>query len=167
MNEIQSKKCHTGPALNVKGKLRSIFVLVMFLLSSCSKAAKDTVEQSITFKPSNISIIAEAPTTVESFQRGLKFRTRLDEKRGMIFNFGVTWQLSFWMHDTRIPLEIIFLDMNLKIVDIQEMEPCTESDPSRCPVYPSKKPAMYAVEVNKDFSKRYGIREGDFIVVNP
>lgn len=117
--------------------------------------------EKITFIRTGVTITAERPVSMEAFGKGLMFRTSLPEMEGMVFYFDSTDRHAFWMYNTKIPLEILFLDELLTIVDIQEMEPCTAKNSSACPHYVANKPARYAVEVNRDFSKRHGIRVGD------
>jgi len=59
-------------------------------------------------------------------------------------------QVNFWMKDTLIPLDIIFINKDLRIVDIIQAVPC-KKDP--CKVYTPKNKAKYVLEVNKDFAK--------------
>ena len=72
----------------------------------------------------------------------------------MLFVFQDSQIRSFWMANTLIPLDIAYIDENLRIVDIQAMEPQTED------TYPSAKPAMFALEVNQGWFEAKGIGVG-------
>ena len=104
--------------------------------------------------------IADNPLT---HMRGLMFRSHLPENEGMLFVFNDSNYRSFWMVNTSIPLDIIFISETGRIVDIQQMEPCrTIAD--YCKVYRSREKARYVLEVNRGFSERNGIRIGDRMV---
>ena len=100
--------------------------------------------------------IADTPLRRE---RCLMFRTSLDDKSGMLFIFDTQQPLAFWMKNTLIPLAIAYIDKERKIVDIQEMVPAVmgEMFPKN---YPSKAPAMYALEMPKGWFTRNGVKIG-------
>ncbi len=72
-------------------------------------------------------------------------RTALNSNSGMLFVFDAMGIYPFWMKNTRIPLDILWLDENLHIVDSASMTPCI-TDP--CPVYTPDQAARYALEIN-------------------
>ena len=82
------------------------------------------------------------------------YRTELPEGRGMLFIFPDSRIRSFWMSNTVIPLDIAYLDENLRIVDIQTMEP-ESLDP-----HESARPAMFALEVPAGWFREKGIVSG-------
>ena len=88
--------------------------------------------------------------------RGLMFRERMDENQGMLFVFPAEESLSFWMKDTPLPLDIIFLGADRTIVTIRENTvPFSETS------VPSDRPAQYVVEVNAGFAARHRLAPGD------
>ncbi len=91
-------------------------------------------------------------------QLGLMFRKHMDEKDGMLFIFPSEEMQSFWMRNTFIPLDMVFVNASKKIVTIQKATQ-TLSDQS----YPSAAPAMYVIEVNGGFCSTHNINEGDRI----
>jgi len=106
----------------------------------------------------NVEIVA----TPEEWSKGLMFRSQLHENSGMFFAFTDEQKRTFWMKNTLIPLDIIFVSSDFIVVDIKEnFQPC-KADP--CPTYTSKYPAKYVLEVNAGFVGRNGIREGDKII---
>jgi uncharacterized membrane protein (UPF0127 family) len=102
----------------------------------------------------------EVVTTPPDQARGLMYRRSLDKDSGMLFIFGEEAPRSFWMKNTLIPLDMIFVSADLVIVDITTMQPCT-TDP--CPSYTSRQPAKYVVEVNADYCRSHNIVIGDKI----
>lgn len=100
----------------------------------------------------------ELSQTEEERLKGLMKREHLPADQGMIFIYGHEQPLSFWMKDTLIPLDIIYLDKNKTIVKIiHRALPCEQIT---CPGYPSVKPAQYVLEINADLSKKLEIKEG-------
>lgn len=128
-------------------------------------AAASTLRR-VTFLPANATIMAEVADTEQMRQRGLMFRTHLGEDKGMIFYFDQTGYHAFYMYNTRIPLSVIFLNENLRIVDIQEMGPCLELNPSACPVYTPSAACKYVIEVNPGFVLKHGIKPGGMIKIH-
>jgi uncharacterized protein len=87
--------------------------------------------------------------------QGLMYRTHMGEFQGMLFLFDKPAPQAFWMHNTYISLDIIYVNEKKEVVSIQKSA-AVQSDQS----LPSLKPAQYVVEVNAGFSDRYGIVEG-------
>lgn len=86
------------------------------------------------------------------------FRRHMDSDKGMLFIFPVEELQSFWMRNTFIPLDIIFINAQKTIVKIHANTQ-TLSDQS----YPSMQPSQYVVEVNGGFCSTHNIKEGDKI----
>jgi uncharacterized membrane protein (UPF0127 family) len=105
-----------------------------------------------------VTIDIEVAKEQAAIMRGLMYRPQMEEDRGMLFVFPGEEERSFWMKNTYLALDIIFVDANKKIVTIQEnTQPLSEE-----PVL-SYKPAKYVIEVNAGFADRHGIRPGDKI----
>ena len=100
------------------------------------------------------TVHAEVARTPEERERGLMYRTELPPGQGMIFVFTDIQTRSFWMKDTLIPLDIAYIDENLRIIDIQAMEPQTTD------LHPSAQPAMFALEVPLGWFAEMGIEVG-------
>ncbi|WP_352423127.1 DUF192 domain-containing protein [Proteiniphilum sp.] len=90
--------------------------------------------------------------------RGLMYRRSIPENAGMLFVQGMEEIQSFWMKNTYIPLDILFVNANKEIVTIH-----ANTTPLKEWNYASTKPALYVVEVNAGFSNRHGIGTGDRI----
>ncbi len=90
---------------------------------------------------------------------GLMFRDKMEEDQGMLFLFDREDMQSFWMKNTILPLDIIYVNSKMEIVKIyRNAEPYSETS------LPSGKPSQYVVEVNGGYCDKFGIKEGDKIV---
>jgi uncharacterized protein len=108
------------------------------------------------------TISLEIAKTPSQKSAGLMNREELDEDAGMLFIYEEESILSFWMKDTLIPLDIIFLNNDYEIVSIKKMKPCTE-DP--CQSHPSEIPSKYAIEVNAGFTQENNISIGQKVTI--
>jgi len=91
-------------------------------------------------------------------EKGLMFRKSMDENRGMLFIFPKAEEHSFWMKNTLISLDIIFIDENKSVVNIHK-----NATIRSLKALPSSGPILYVVEVNAGYTDKYGIKEGDKI----
>lgn len=107
-------------------------------------------------------VFVEVPDDLEEHERGLMFRQHLPWNSGMLFAYNSEEARSFWMKNTLIPLDMIFVDDNSEIVHIIENVPPCEQDP--CQSYPSEEPAQYVLEVNAGFVQQNAVQVGDLLV---
>ena len=97
--------------------------------------------------PQGTVIMAELADTAEERARGLMFRSLLERNRGMLFTFAEPQQWSFWMKNTRISLDIIWMDGNRKIVHIERHVPTCSRTDDGCPQYQPNENALYVLEL--------------------
>lgn len=90
--------------------------------------------------------------------QGLMYRHDLPGNAGMFFIFPREESRSFWMKNTFISLDIIYINAAKEIVSIQKY-----TQPRSTYSLPSEKPAKYVLEVNAGFTDHYGIKPGDRI----
>lgn len=105
---------------------------------------------------SKIKIDIEIADNDYDRQLGLMFRTEMEEKQGMLFKFPREEFQSFWMRNTHISLDIIFINSKREIVTIQK-----STRPVSDQSYPSSRPAQFVVEVIAGFTDKHNIVEGD------
>ncbi|WP_417658255.1 DUF192 domain-containing protein [Pseudidiomarina sp.] len=107
-------------------------------------------------------IQVEIADTFDSRARGLMARDELAAHAGMWFRYQDErpGSAGFWMYNTRIPLDIAYLNKDMEIVSIITMEPCPSIDPNLCPAYRPGVPYYSAVELNKGYFERYNINLG-------
>ncbi|MFZ3301791.1 MAG: DUF192 domain-containing protein [Microgenomates group bacterium] len=103
-----------------------------------------------------------ARTNVER-SKGLSNREKLEENSGMVFVFDKNSKPSFWMKDTKIALDIIWINDD-KIVSINKnVEPEPNKSDSQLKKYPAPSEIDYVLEVNAGFSDKNGIKAGSTV----
>ena len=151
-------------------------VLIVFgltLLSSCKEDKKAVPEDKVVVNFKNEGTLtlkkADSDTIIKTIdieiadddyetQTGLMYRTKLETKHGMLFIFADTQMRSFYMKNTKIPLDIIYIDEDLSIVSIQKnAKPMDETS------LPSEAPAKYVLEINGGLSDTWQLAVGDKI----
>ena len=136
-----------------------IFLLIfLVILISCSKQNVVLIDNDAGNVIVNVEIVDDAKERAQ----GLMFREFLDDKNGMLFVFDDEDYHSFWMKNTLIPLDMIFISDKLEIVDIIYAEPCDE-DP--CGSYKPMEIAKYVLEVNGNFTIKNNIKTGNKITI--
>ena len=94
--------------------------------------------------------------------QGLMFRDRLRENTGMLFLFPASQPQAFWMKNTLIPLDMVFLDDRGRIVDVQFDVPPCRADP--CPGYPANPVvSRYVLEVAAGIARKHGLGPGSVL----
>ena len=143
-------------------KIIAIFLLIFLI--GCGKIFSKNSENIFIDNGKNwIGLNVEIADDNEERSNGLMFRENLKENEGMIFIFDDEDAVSFWMKNTLIPLDMIFVNKNLEIVDIKTAVPC-KKDP--CTLYSPSEPAIYVVEVNAGFAEKNSINVGDKLIPN-
>jgi uncharacterized membrane protein (UPF0127 family) len=100
----------------------------------------------------------EAALTPDQEQQGLMFRRSMADSLGMLFVFDTEEQQSFWMKNTYISLDIIYVNAKKEIVSIAaNCKPLSEES------IPSEGNAKYVVEVNGGYAAKQGLKKGDKI----
>ena len=130
----------------MKYTILSLFSI--FILMSCNQKKHLIIE-------SKTQIFqAEVAVTPAERQIGLMNRTELPKNHGMLFKLPVDGKHGFWMKNTLIPLDIVWLSKDKVIVDIQTAQPCVNEI---CEIYTSKTESRYVLEVNaNEFKGRIG-----------
>lgn len=107
------------------------------------------------------SVELEVAADDETRQQGLMFRDRVRPGSGMLFIFPSTDVYAFWMKNTFIPLDMIWITGEGKIVDIKSDVPPCKADP--CPSYPPSGPARLVLELGAGGARQYGLKIGDVV----
>ncbi|MDX1555797.1 MAG: DUF192 domain-containing protein [Xanthomonadales bacterium] len=129
-----------------------VFLLVTFVCAGC-------VAQEPYVRLNGQKFTVEIAETSDKQQLGLMFRDSMPEDHGMLFIFPTEAMRSFWMKNTRIPLDIFYFDADFRLVSVVKgARPCRTQ---QCPAYPSKGPAKYVLELNAGLAEQLGTEPGD------
>lgn len=148
----------------------AILLHTLFLASICTACAgaSRAASQSPAVDLRGHRIQVEIAADDASREHGLMDRTSMPADHGMLFVFPDSQIRTFWMKDTLIPLDMLFLDADGKLVTLLADVPPCKADP--CGIYPSTQPARYVLELNAGVAAKLGWREGDavtFVDVSP
>ena len=144
-----------------------IFVVVLLLIFSSlrlftSKSNLKTITQKIKDQDFTLEI-ADTPYLLA---KGLGNRQELCQNCGMLFKFPVLSVQTFWMKDTLIPLDIIFIDQNKQISDIYTAQPEIGVNDRNLKKYTSSRPSLYVIELNAGSAKKLNLNSGDYLKIN-
>lgn len=160
--------------MRFKVYIKSILIVFSLVsLSTCkeNKTTKAEEQVEVPFKKEGIlSLVkAESDSIIKTIdieiadndyetQTGLMYRTKLQTNHGMLFIFPNMDMRSFYMKNTKIPLDIIYIDESLTIVSFQK-----NAKPMDQTSLPSKAPAKYVLEINSGLSDIWQLEVGDKI----
>jgi uncharacterized protein len=137
--------------------LRFLLLLSALLMAGNLMAARALPESTVELGEQRFTV--EVAADDASRTRGLMFRDAMADDRGMLFVFDREQPLAFWMKNTRIPLDILYFDSQLRLVSVAaDTPPCVTP---YCPAYPSARPARYVLEINAGLAARLGVAPGD------
>ena len=141
------------------GSLVSLLLVGMIFVDKPALAADSPLLPILT--PSGVTIRAEIADTPFKRATGLMYRDHLDKHHGMLFFFGQAQAWGFWMKNTKISLDMLWLDGKRRVVHIERNVPiCTKTDDS-CPLYrPNSDDAMYVLEIAAGTVDSYKIEKG-------
>jgi uncharacterized protein len=109
--------------------------------------------------PDGFAVTVEVVANDETRAQGLMFRDHLADDRGMIFFFPESGEYPFWMKNTLIPLDMIWIDEAHRIAHVKHnVQPC-KADP--CPSHPPNARAKYVLEVAAGVAAKHGLKAGD------
>jgi uncharacterized membrane protein (UPF0127 family) len=111
--------------------------------------------------PSGAVYRVEVARTPEEQARGLMFRESLPERTGMLFRFEDDGPHGFWMKNTMIPLDIVWLDENGQVVFVSENTPPCRADP--CPNYGPEVPSWTVLEIAGGLAAKEKVTVGSVI----
>jgi uncharacterized membrane protein (UPF0127 family) len=153
----------------MKGALMALF-FVFVVTGASSQTAQ--AQQDIVFPRSELSIRTAGgktyPFTIElalndaQREHGLMFRKQMDTNHGMLFDFGAERQVSMWMENTVLALDMVFIRTDGSIAHIRE-----NAVPFSRDIIDSRGPVKYVLELNAGRTRALGIKVGDKVIGKP
>lgn len=149
-------------------KKTSLLLIVSLLL--CGRAAALSVPRGASSAelvlPDGFSVKVELALTPEAQSKGLMFREELQRDRGMLFVFGALELRSFWMKNTFIDLDMVFLDAGLKVVKVFHRVPRSTAGQSEDEVARVSAPAACVLELPAGTARAHRVKPGSKIKIS-
>jgi uncharacterized protein len=142
----------------VRAGRRMVLAVAVALCAFAGAAARAASVQPLEIVTRNgVQVFSvEMATTEQEKETGLMYRKELPDGKGMLFDFSPEQQVSMWMKNTYIPLDMIFIRADGRILRIAE-----NTEPLSTKIIPSGGPAKGVLEVIAGTAKKYGIEPGD------
>ena len=140
------------------GIVASIILIIIGVLIFIPN--KKVFPKEISLSINNQGYYLEVAQTNKTRKKGLSQRNELCFNCGMLFVFNKSGKQAFWMKDTHIPLDIIWLDSKFQIVKIITAIKTDSED-----IYINEKPAKYVIELNANESLKLGLKIGNTIQI--
>jgi uncharacterized protein len=151
------RTCYIAPVPVTRLAGRTLVALLLGLTLAVAACASEPRVVLHTAK-GDVAVTVEVAATPTQHQVGLMYRKELGAMAGMLFIFDAMEEHSFWMKNTVLPLDMVFIDDDRKIVGIvKDAVPFTTSPRT------VGKPSRYVLEVNAGFSARHGVAAGDTV----
>src|SRR6266540_2176552 len=139
--------------LRIGGRLMmSLAAVSVVLVTLCANPAA----RAASVQPLEIATKSGVQVFSVEMATGLMYRKELPDGKGMLFDFSPEQQISMWMKNTYIPLDMIFIRADGRILRIAE-----NTEPLSTKIIPSGGPAKGVLEVIAGTAKKYGIAPGD------
>ncbi len=138
---------------------------VALSLAGCSPRTspiEDLLTREVTLPGGHI-IKAETAVDTRDMLRGLMFRASLAGDHGMLFVHPVSGHYSYWMYQTYIPLDMIWIDQDHQIVELVESAPPCQTAASKCAHFGGHENARFVLELNGGLIRKYGLKTGQTI----
>ena len=133
-----------------------VMVFLIGFLMPIGQAGAAVKHYNVVTLGKTVVVPVESVDTPEARAKGLQERQQLFG--GMLFIHQQPEKLRYWMKGMKIPLDMIWIDADKKIVDISKNVPVCTADP--CPAYHPKVLAQYVLEVNAGFVAKHNVKKG-------
>ncbi len=130
--------------------LKFNFLLILFF-SPFISISKEAIVFSKTFS----ELIVKVAKTEKEKEKGLMFVNKLDQTNGLLLLYEKPKVVNIWMHNTKIPLDIIFINEQNKVALIKKGEPFSKK------IISSKNPVIGVLEIPKGCAEKLNIKVGD------
>jgi hypothetical protein len=136
--------------------LISFLILIIYLAVTLLMPQEDH-EKKVCFNQTCFNV--EIADSFSEKSRGLMFRDSLDKNKGMLFVYETPGIYSFWMQNTQIPLDIIWISQEKEVIHIETAYPC-----EICTGISPEKQALYVLELNAGTAEKIGLKTGHKII---
>jgi uncharacterized protein len=136
----------------------------LLVLGACERKAADLEGLNSTeiTLPGGQKVLAETMRREIDQMRGMMFRDSLAQDRGMLFVHAEDGNHAYWMYQCRIPLDIIWMDHQRRIVEISaNTPPCPSTSARACPSFGGHEKARYVLELAGGGAASYRLKVGD------
>ncbi len=123
-------------------------------------AGPDALDMRLVTLPGGQTIRAEVEITREDMQKGMMFRDSLARGRGMLFIHEAPGLYPYWMYQCKIPLDMLWMDAQHRIVEISADTPPCRDEADKCPNYGGHQQAQYVLELGGGEARRLGLSVG-------
>ena len=149
--------------MNKLARLTALFVMIgcMNAAPPAQKPVQTARNEPRIVLPDGTAIRVEIAADDPTREQGLMYRDQLANDRGMIFLFPKAGNFPFWMKNTLIPLDMIWIDDQKKIVHVEKNVPPCKADP--CPSYDPGAFARYVLELAAGVAGRHGLANGQVL----
>ena len=140
---------------------RLIFCAALASLTACGgtddrkAAAPKSAEDRFPIKVGDRTVLMQLAVRPAEMEQGLMFRKAMGADEGMIFVYAAPQRMSFWMHNTELPLDIGYLDATGELKEIYQMYPHDERS-----VAARGRDLQYALEMNQGWFSQNGVKPG-------
>ena len=128
-----------------------LLLIIVIFLYFCSNKYED-------FKIKNKNFIKKTFRTLNEQRKGLMFKKKINNNEGYLFEYKQPTKASFWMKNTFVPLDIIFLNSKKKIIGLLK-----NMKPHDMEIKTIDKKAKYAIEIKSGYIDKYNIKEGIYV----
>ena len=137
-------------------------------LAGCGGSVPTSTSDSLTTRevrlPNGFKVLAEIKANDADRAQGMMFRDSLAPDKGMLFVHERPSKYAYWMFNCRIPLDIIWLGTDKRIVEISpDTPPCPSKEPSQCSSFGGNETSQFVVELQAGSAARHNLRVGDKI----
>jgi hypothetical protein len=150
-----------GHREETRRRLGGVIVILLLLLTARQVDAA-TVPVVVATADGEHLFRAEVADTTAERSRGLMYREELAADAGMLFLFDPPRRVSFWMKNTYISLDMLFIDADGRVVHIAE-----RTEPETLDPHGPDRPVRAVLEINGGLAERLGIRPGDEVRAPP
>lgn len=145
-------------------RLPGVLFAAVLAWSGCGgngTATLDALNTRTVTLPGGQKILAEVVAQQADMMRGMMYRDSLAADRGMLFIHQQPGAYTYWMHDVRIPLDILWMNTEHRIVEVSADTPPCKTEAEQCPTYGGHAVARYVLELGGGMAKKYGLKVGD------